>query len=178
MKIDAADRPQALRLRQDLLDQAPSWGGVRVGERTAEQAGDISLTFSLPGRNLDAALGSINRLDADIDTTDIDVDRAAVDRTATTAANPSFRGTAPASAPEQVRLRVDIAARAQPGAGALLRLVMAVFSVVGMVATVVWIVGAWRRRFSEERPQRRRRRVVDISDPPTEETPVVPRDPW
>lgn len=182
VKIEAADRPQALRLRQDLLDQAASWGGVRVGERTAEQQGDISLTFSLPGRNLDAALGSINRLDADIDSTDIDVDRSAVDRTATTAASRSPRtgtsGNPTGDADGQIHLRVDIAAKAGPGAGALVRLVMAIFSVVGMVATVMWVVGAWRRRFSQERPQRRRRRIVDISDPPTEETPVVPRDPW
>ncbi len=178
VKIDARDRPEALRLRQELLDQSSTWGGIRIGERTVEQEGDISLTFSLPGKNLDAALGSINHLDAQIDSTDIDVDRTDVDRTVTTVTTGTSRDADAAASDGQIRLRVEIAATPEPGAGAFLRLVMAVFSVIGMVATVMWISHAWGRRFPKEPPERRRRTIVDISDPPTAETPIVPRDPW
>lgn len=178
VKIDARDRPEALRLRQELLDQSSTWGGIRIGERTVEQEGDISLTFSLPGKNLDAALGSINHLDAQIDSTDIDVDRTDVDRTATTVATGTSRGTDANASDGQIRLQVLIASKPDTGAGALLRLVMAVFSVIGMVATVLWVKSLWKRRFPKDPPERRRRTIVDISDPPTAETPIVPRDPW
>ncbi len=178
VKIDARDRPEALRLRQELLDQSSTWGGIRIGERTVEQEGDISLTFSLPGKNLDAALGSINHLDAQIDSTDIDVDRTDVDRTATTVATGTSRGTDANASDGQIRLQVLIASKPDTGAGALLRLVMAVFSVIGMVATVLWVRSLWKRRFPKDPPERRRRTIVDISDPPTAETPIVPRDPW
>lgn len=174
VKITAKDGAQALRLRQDLLDQSASWGGVRVGEKTTEKEGDTSLTFSLPGHDLDAALGAIHRLDAQIDSTDIAVERTDVDRTATTASStPSARNPTDG----QILLRVDVSSRPQAGAGALLRLVMAVFSVIGMVATALWVTGAWKRRFSRQRPERRRS-IVDISDPPTAETPTVRGDPW
>lgn len=175
VRIDASDRPQAMRIRQDILDRAPSWGGVRVGEQTAESEGDISLTFALPGRNLDAALGSLDRLGVAIDSTKIDVDRSDVDRNATTTAPRSPSGD---GSDGDIRLHVQITAKPAGGAGALLRFVMAAFSVVGVVATVRWCTDAWRRRFGRDRRQRRRRSVVDISDPPTEETPIVGRDPW
>lgn len=174
VRIEAEDRNQALRLRQELMSQASTWGGVRVGERTAEKEGDISLTFSLPGKNLDAALGNIQTLDAQVDSTSIDVDRQDVDRTATTTA-----GTQSSDGDGQIELRVEIAAdEPAAGAGALLRLVMAIFSVVGMAATAVWILHAWRRRFGRTETVRPPRNIVDLSDPPTEETPRVPRAPW
>jgi hypothetical protein len=172
VRIDASDRNQALRLRQDVLQQASTWGGVRVGEQTAEQEGDITLTFSLPGRNLDTALGNIGTLDAERRSTSIDVDREDVDRTATTVA-----GTPAEGSDGQITLRVEIASEPEAGAGALLRLVMAVFSVVGMVATALWVANAWKRRFGRAEPTRPPRNI-DLSDPPTEETPRVPRAPW
>lgn len=175
VRIEAADRPQALKLRQELLDGAASWGGVRVGERSAEQEGDVSLTFSLPGRNLDAALGAINHLDADIDSTDIDVERSDVDRSATPTT--AERG-AQDQAAGQIRLRVVVVGHSHAGLGAVLRFVMAVFSLIGMLATVLWIRGAWRRRSSSRAARRRPRSIVDLSDPPTEETPIVRGDPW
>lgn len=176
VKIQAADMPQAMRLRQDLLDQASAWGGVRVGERSTEQDGDVSLTFSLPGRNLDAALGSINHLGVDVDSTDIDVDRSDVDRSATTSAPAR---TSSGQSDGQIRLRVQIATAPAAGFGAVFRLVMAVFSLVGMVATVLWVRNVWQRRSSRRsRAGRGPRTIVDISDPPTEETPIVGRDPW
>lgn len=174
--IAAADSNQATQLRQDLLQRAPSWGGVRVGEDTSEQRGDISLTFSLPGRNLDAALGAIHALDADIESQSIDVERGDVERTTTSQA-----GTPSADDDGQVTLEVNIGSQPDAaGAGALLRLVMAVFSIIGMVSTVLWIGRAWKRRFgTEDAPRPRRRNIdVDISDPPTQETPQVPRGPW
>ena len=175
--LEAPDRPAVLRLRQELLDQSATWGAVRVGEATAEQQGDTALTFSLPGRNLDAALGSINRLDAVVRSTTIDVEPDQVDRNApvTTAAS----GTDPAKA-GRVRLRVEIAEQAAGGAGAFLRLVMALFSVIGMVAVGLWVLN-WFRRRNEPKPPAdgRRRRIIDMrGDPPTEETPRVPQQPW
>ena len=171
--LQAEDQPAVLRLRQELLDQAGSWGGVRVGESTAEQQGDTALTFSLPGQNLDAALGSIGRLDARIASTSIDVKPEQVDRNA-----PPTTSGGGDTGPERIRLRVEIGAEDTAGAGAVLRLVMAVFSVVGMVATALWVLNWWRRRHGDP-PEGRRARVVDITgDPPTQETPQVPRDPW
>ena len=174
--LEAPDRPAVLRLRQELLDQASSWGGVRVGESTAEQQGDTALTFSLPGRNLDAALGSIGRLDAVVASTSIDVKPEQVDRNA---APTTTEPGADASTAGQVRLRVEIGEQASTaGAGAILRVVMALFSVIGMVATGLWIVHRFRRT-DDGPPSPRRPRVVDITgDPPTQETPRVPRDPW
>jgi len=173
--IDAQDRAHALRLRQELLDQASSWSGVRVGERTTERDGDTSLTFSLPGRNLDAALGSIQRLDGEMDSTRIDVDRSEVDRNTPSTSAPA--GTRSAADDGEITLRVDIQSSTRAGAGAFLRLLMSLFSVIGMVATVMWIGNAWRRRFPRPRPPARRR-VIDLGgDPPTEQTPMVPRDP-
>lgn len=173
--IDAQDRAHALRLRQELLDQSSSWGGVRVGERTTERDGDASLTFSLPGRNLDAALGSIRRLDGELDSTRIDVDRSEIDRNAPSTSAPA--GTRSDADDGEITLRVDVQSSTPAGAGAFVRLVMSLFSVVGMVATVMWIGNAWRRRFPRERPPQRRR-VIDLGgDPPTEQTPTVPRDP-
>jgi hypothetical protein len=175
--LEAPDRPAVLRLRQELLDQSSTWGAVRVGENTAEQKGDTALTFSLPGRNLDAALGSINRLDAVVRSTTIDVEPDQVDRNApaTTAA----AGADPTKT-DRVRLRVEIAEQAAGGAGAFLRLVMALFSVIGMVAVGLWVLN-WFRRRNEPKPpaERRRRRIIDMrGDPPTEETPRVPQQPW
>lgn len=186
IRIDAQDRNQALQLRQELLQQAPSWGGVRVGEDTAEKEGEISLTFSLPGRNLDAAIGGIQSMDADVDSTSIDVEREDVERTTTTA---SSSGSSSQTADDgEITLRVDVTAAPEAaGAGAVLRLLMAIFSVIGMVATALWISQAWKRRFGREDPPRPRRRIggadlddvdVDLSDPPTQETPRVPREPW
>jgi hypothetical protein len=173
VRLDVADRNQALRLRQEVLQQASSWGGIRVGEESAEQEGDITLEFSLPGRNLDTALGNIGTLDAERRSTSIDVDPEDVDRTATTVA-----GTPSEGSDGRITLRVEISSEQDAGAGALLRLVMAIFSVVGMVATALWIGNAWKRRFGRHDPPRTPRTIVDISDPPTEETPRVPRAPW
>ncbi len=171
--LQAEDQPAVLRIRQDLLDQAPSWGGIRVGETSTEQDGSTALTFSLPGQNLDAALGGVGRVGATIESTSIDVDPEQVDRNAPTTTSGS--GDA---GPERIRLRVEIAADSTEGAGALLRLVMALFSVVGMVATALWIVNWWRRRHGDA-PGDKPARIVDITgDPPTQETPQVPHDPW
>ena len=62
---------------------------------------------------------------------------------------------------------------------AFLQLIMAVFSVVGMVATAGWIMRWWRRRGERTVPPRRRIDRVDLRDgPPTQETPAIPPDPW
>jgi hypothetical protein len=61
------------------------------------------------------------------------------------------------------------------GAGALVQLVMAVFSVVGMVATAGWVMRWWRARRPGTEPPRRNIDRVDLrDDPPTQETPRVP----
>ncbi len=110
--LDAPDRAAVLRLRQEVLAQAGTWGGVRVGEKTAEQDGDTALTFALPGPNLDIALSGIGRLKAEVRSTSIDVDPEQVDRTT------PATGTDGRAEDNSVRLRVEIDEQRPAGAGA------------------------------------------------------------
>lgn len=173
--LEAADQDQVLLTRQEILSGASAWGGTRVGEQTTD-ASETALEFSLSGQNLDAALGSLSNLDAPVVSRSIDVDAEQVTRGPAT----SVDGTDPPDpAAGQVRLRVEVKEGTQAGAGVFLQLVMAVFSVVGMVATAGWIMRWWRRRGARTVPPRRRIDRVDLRDgPPTEETPAIPSDPW
>lgn len=170
VQIEADDQPAVLATRQEVLASAPSWGGTRVGEQTTKP-NETALEFMLPGENLDIALGALGRLDARVVSTTIDVDAAQVERTTTTVT----KGT-PAADPSdgQVRLRVEVDEASSAGAGALLRLIMALFSVIGMVATVMWVPNWWRRRGDSVPPRRKIDRVDLREDPPTQETPRVP----
>jgi len=171
IQIEADDQPAVLTTRQEVLASAPEWGGKRVAEQTMTPD-ETALEFMLPGEKLEIALGALDRLEARIVSTTIEVDSAQIERATTTTAD----GTPAAADPEdgQVRLRVEIEQARPAGAGALLRVVMALFSIVGMVATVMWILNWWRRR-GEDLPPRRRIDRVDLrGDPPTQETPRVP----
>ena len=170
VKIEADDQPAVLTTRQEVLASAPTWGGTRVAEETTTPS-ESALEFMLPGENLEIALGALGRLDARIVSTTIDVDADQIERATTT----TVKGTPTGDAADgQVRLRVEVDQAAAAGAGALLRLAMALFSVVGMVATVMWILNWWRRR-GESLPPRRQIDRVDLrEDPPTQETPRVP----
>jgi len=175
VQIEADDRAQVLLTRQDVLASASTWGGTRVGEQTTEPD-QTALEFTLPGENLDLALGAIGQLDARVVSTTIDVDAEQVDRAP---APPETDGADEADeadpAAQQVRLRVEVSEASAPGAGAFVQLVMAVFSVIGMVATVSWILGWWRRRGERTVPPRRNIDRVDLrDDPPTQETPRIP----
>lgn len=175
VQIEADDRAQVLLTRQDVLASASTWGGTRVGEQTTEPD-QTALEFTLPGENLDLALGAIGQLDARVVSTTIDVDAEQVDRAPAPAA-PAETDAADDADPaaQQVRLRVEVSEAAAPGAGAFVQLVMAVFSVIGMVATVSWILGWWRRRGERTVPPRRNIDRVDLrDDPPTQETPRIP----
>jgi len=170
--IEADDQDGVLRTRQEVLASAPTWGGTRVGEETTAGS-ETALEFLLPGESLEIALGALGRLEARVVSTTIDVDVDQIERPTTTP-----EGEEPDPDANKVRLRVEVGQTAPAGAGALLRVVMALFSVVGMVATVMWIVNWWRRR-AEHLPPRRRLgtgdRTLDLrSDPPTQETPRVP----
>jgi hypothetical protein len=171
VQIEADDQAQVLRTRQELLASADTWGGTRVGEQTVA-ADETALEFTLPGQNLEIALGAIGELDARVVATTIDVDAEQLDRTPPTTAE----GEAPPEpADTQVRLRVEVTEATPAGAGAFLQLIMAVFSIIGVVATVGWIVGWWRRRGERTVPPRRNIDRVDLrDDPPTQETPRVP----
>lgn len=173
LEADGAD--QVLLTRQEVLAGAPAWGGTRVGEQTTD-ASQTALEFTLPGQNLDAALGALADLDAPVVSRSIDVDAEQVTREPVTTVE---GGDPPDPADRQVRLRVEVEEAAPAGAGALLQLVMAVFSVVGMVATAGWIMRWWRRRGERTVPPRRQIDRVDLRDgPPTQETPAIPPDPW
>lgn len=171
VQIEADDQAQVLRTRQELLASAGTWGGTRVGEQTVA-ADETALEFTLPGQNLDIALGAIGELDARVVATTIDVDAEQLDRTPPT----TVEGEPPPEpADTQVRLRVEVTEATPAGAGAFLQLIMVVFSIIGVVATVGWIVGWWRRRGERTVPPRRNIDRVDLrDDPPTQETPRVP----
>lgn len=171
LRLEAEDRPALQRTRQEVLASAGTWGGTRVGEETTEPD-ETAVVFSLPGQNLDMAIGALNALDAETVETRIDVDPEQVDRTT---APPE--GEEPAEV-EPVRLRVEVVEAPPAPAGSLGRMVLAIFSVIGMVATVGWVLKLWRRR--GEALERRAPRVRNIDrvdlreDPPTQETPRVP----
>ena len=126
-----------LLTRQEVLASASTWGGTRVGEQTTD-ANETALEFTLPGENLDIALAAIGDLDARV-VVHHDRRRRRADRPG--AATTTVEGAEPADpADTQVRLRVEVTEATPAGAGAFLQLVMAVFSVIGVVATVGWIV--------------------------------------
>lgn len=178
VRIAAGDETEVRRTRQEILAGASTWGGVRVGEQTGEAKG-TALEFTLPGPNLDIALGALNQLDARVVSTDIDVDPAQLERSTTT--RPDDGTERERVEDEPVRLRVEVTAEPSAGADGILRAVMAVFSVIGVVATLRWISDRWRGRGAyDDEPDRPRRRIdrVDLrEDPPTAETPQVP-PPW
>lgn len=171
VRLEVSDQPAVMRTRQEVLASAPSWGGVRVGEQSAD-VGDSALEFTLPGQNLEIALGALDALDATVVSTDIDVETSQVIRTTA----PPDSGDASAGDREQVRMRVEVSPRASEGVETAVRFVFAVFSVIGMVATVRWLrslIG--RRRSRRSGPPARAIDRVDLrDDPPTEETPRVP----
>jgi hypothetical protein len=179
VRIAADDDAEVRRTRQEILASASTWGGVRVGEQTGEAQG-TALEFTLPGPNLDIALGTINQLDARVVSTDIDVDPAQLERSTTTRPDDDESDREPVEN-EAVRLRVEVTAEPSAGLDGALRAVMAVFSIIGVVATLRWIGDRWRgRRPVDDDPDRPRRRIdrVDLrEDPPTAETPQVP-PPW
>lgn len=174
LELEADDEAQVLRTRQEVLASAPTWSGTRVVERTSSPDESV-LEFTLPGGDLDLALSSLGQLDARLVTTEIDVDPEQLDRTPPTTAT----GDGPAGGTDPgertVRLRVLVKEASPAGVGPLLQLVMAVFSLVGMVATVGWVLRWWRDRGDRALPPRRRIERLDLrEDPPTEETPRVP----
>jgi uncharacterized iron-regulated membrane protein len=172
IQLEAEDQDQVLLTRQEVLASASTWGGTRVGEQTT-QPNESALEFSLPGENLEMALGAISELDARVVSRTIDVDPAQVDRTPPTTTERDQDPPDPAE--RQVRLRVEVTEASPGGAGALVQLVMAVFSVVGMVATAGWVMRWWRARRPGTEPPRRNIDRVDLrDDPPTQETPRVP----
>ena len=139
-----------------------------MGEQTTKPT-ESELEFMLPGENLEMALGALGRLDARVVSTTIDVDAEQIERTTTTDSD----GKTEDSTDGQVRLRVEVTEASPTGAGAVLRLVMALFSVIGIVATVMWVLNWWRRRGEPDAPKRQIERF-DLRDPPTQETPRVP----
>jgi hypothetical protein len=171
IQLEADDQDQVLLTRQDVLASAPTWGGTRVGEQTTEP-NETALEFTLPGENLELALSAISELDARVVGRTIDVDPSQVDRTPTTT-EPGQDPPDPAE--RQVRLRVEVTEAAPAGAGAFVQLLMALFSVIGVVATVGWVL-RWRRgRHPTAPPPRRNIDRVDLrEEPPTQETPRVP----
>ena len=171
LRLRAEDRSALQRTRHEVLTSAGTWGGTRVGEETTAPD-ETALEFSLPGHNLDIALGALNALDAETVETHIDVDPEQVDRVT---APPEGEETAEVA---PVRLRVEVTEAPAAPAGSLGRMVLAIFSVVGMVATAGWILRLWRRRgeaLEQRAPRTRNIDRVDLrEDPPTQETPQVP----
>ena len=174
VKIEADDQPAVLQTRQEILASAGTWGGTRVGEETT-QPNETALAFSLPGENLEIALGALGRLDARVVATEIDVDAQQIDR-AQTPAESTGTATAPDPADSKVRLRVEVTQAASVGAGGLLRFIMAIFSLIGMVATGIWAKNRLtsRSKPTPRPPRRRIEKIASFEDPLTQETPRVP----
>lgn len=170
VKLEVEDPSAVQRVRHEVLTGAGTWGGTRVAEESTTPE-EIALEFSLPGQNLDMAIGALDALDANRVETRIDVDPEQVDRTTTP---PEGEDAEPA---DPVRLRVEVV-EASGSSGSLGRMVLAIFSVIGMVATALWVLGLWRRRRDEmdvTMPRVRNIDRVDLrEDPPTQETPQVP----
>lgn len=166
-----------MRTRQDVLAGASAWGGVRVGEQTGD-VGTTALEFSLSGIQLDPALAAIQGLGATVTSTEIDVEPDQVRRPAATpdAASAEEGADDVPEGPDDLRLRVEVAEASSIGAGPLFRSVMAVFSVVGVVATIRAVADRLGgRRDRRSGPPRREIDRVDLrDDPPTQETPRVP----
>ena len=119
VSIQANDASDALQLRQKLLSQAQTWGGARICEKAEEQSGDVSLTFSLPGRNLDGAIDAVRAMGAQVDSTSVDVNRDEIERTTSTKPDKPASGSADAAHDGEVTLQVVVTADSQPaGAGA------------------------------------------------------------
>ncbi|MEX0767356.1 MAG: hypothetical protein WD029_02680 [Microthrixaceae bacterium] len=187
VKIEADDQPAVLQTRQEILTSAASWGGTRVGEETT-QPNQTALEFSLPGENLEIALGALGRLDARVVATEIDVEAQQIDRSQSSATSSESGETSDSASPakpaeNKVRLRVEVTQAASAGTGGFLRLIMAIFSLIGMVATAMWITNKVKGRSKpKSRPPRRRIATSTSSsfedpptlDPPTQETPRVP----
>ncbi len=171
LRLQAEDLSALQRTRHEVLTSAGTWGGTRVGEETTAPD-ETALEFSLPGQNLDIALGALNALEAETVETHIDVDPEQVDRTTAPAEGEEPAEVAP------VRLRVEVTEAPAAPTGSLGRMVLAIFSVIGMVATVGWILNLWRRRsqaLEQRAPWTRNIDRVDLrEDPPTQETPQVP----
>lgn len=178
VQLEAKDEAAVARVRQDVLASASTWGGVRVGEQTGE-VGASSLEFTLPGESLDIALGALDGVaDAQVTSTEIDVDAEQIERTTTTTAADS-REAADGDA-GRVRLRVEVTGESPTGLEGVVRALMAVFSVIGLISTVRWLrslPGRHSRRSGRDDgdPPRRNIDRVDLRrDPPTQETPRIP----
>jgi hypothetical protein len=170
VQLEAGDRAQVMRVRQEVLSGAATWGGVRVGERTGD-VGTAALEFTLPGENLDIALGAVNQVDARVMSTEIDVDAEQLRRVVP----PADEGARSPSPPEDVRLRIEVNEAAAAGPETFVRSMMALFTVIGIVASGRWLLGLMRPRSSAgRRPPRRIDRADLESDPPTQENPQVP----
>ena len=174
VKIEADDQPAVLQTRQEILASASTWGGTRVGEETI-RPDETALEFSLPGESLEIALGALGRLDARVVATKIDVDAQQIDR-AQAPVGSGTEGANPDPADSKVRLRVEVTQASPVGAGGFVRLIMAIFSLIGMVATAIWVRN-WikgRSKPPTRRPRRKIENIATFEDPPTQETPRVP----
>ncbi|MGB6058674.1 MAG: hypothetical protein WBF71_10450 [Microthrixaceae bacterium] len=168
--------------RKEVKEEATAIGGVRVGEDTTDPD-RVVLEFMLPGKNLDAAVAALERLNANSATpgavsTEVDVDEKKLTEEASTDPAKGSGGKAKDEEAGRVRLRVEIAKEA--GSSALvtaLGAMMLLFSIIGLVTSIRWLLrklGMGRRQ--ELGPPSRRVGRPDLDlDPPTQETPLVPR---
>ncbi|MGB3412026.1 MAG: hypothetical protein WBA45_12610 [Microthrixaceae bacterium] len=168
--------------RKEVKEEAAAVGGVRVGEDTTDPD-QVVLEFMLPGKNLDAAVAALERLNDDSVSpgsvsTEVDVDENKLTEDSSTKSAKGSTGTSKDEEAGRVRLRVEIAKEA--GSSALvtaLGAMMLLFSIIGLITSFRWVLrklGMGRRH--EVGPPSRRVGRPDLDlDPPTQETPLVPR---
>lgn len=163
-------------VRKEVKDETARLGGVRVGEDTTDPD-MVVLEFMLPGKNLDAAVAMLERMDPESISTEINVDEQKLsedtqpeptDSTSTAKAKDEDAG--------RVRLKVEVTRETgSSGAVTALGALMLLFSLIGMFSSAKWMfrklgLGGTRR----DLPVRRVGRPDLDRDPPTEETPLVP----
>lgn len=168
--------------RKEVKEEAAAVGGVRVGEDTTDPD-RVVLEFMLPGKNLDAAVAALERMNDDSVSpgsvsTEVDVDENKLTEDASTNSTKGSTGKTKDEEAGRVRLRVEISKEASSSAlVTTLGAMMLLFSIIGLITSFRWglrKLGMGRRH--EVGPPSRRVERPDLGlDPPTQETPLVPR---
>ncbi len=178
VSIPVAGTRSIEEVRKEVKDETARLGGVRVGEDTTEED-QITLEFMLPGRNLDAVMAMLERLDPDAVSTEVNVEESKLteDTTGSAGDDGASKKSARDDEAGRVRLRVEISKDAGSSAvvtafGALVLFL----SVIGLFSSGKWLLRKFRRDHRpRDYPAARRVGRPDLdSDPPTQETPLVP----
>ncbi|HTN99601.1 MAG TPA: hypothetical protein VL068_02900 [Microthrixaceae bacterium] len=177
VKIEADGTKSVDEIRKEVKDNAKTWNGVRVAEDTTDTK-KMYVEFTLPGTQLDTATSELGRVGGEAKSTKIDVDEEKLSDTPSTKQSD---GTEASGESGRVRLRVEITDRSgSSGLTTVLGAAMLLFSIIGLITSIRWSLrklGLGSRSDGTPRSRRVERPDLDL-DPPTQETPVVPPQPY